>query len=321
MAYTSIPQNRVTGGPRTAGDHNTMAGYLENGIARVLLRLLVEEGVVNRSPDTPVIDETTGRIALPTADEPLVGVLNGNCFYMDRNLELSGTTSGGTTTSLTCASLTQADSYWVDAWVVFTSGAHAGTAVQVTASDQSEGKLEWSAALGSAVEAGEGFTVTFFYIEDKTTSALNYVYARTTGRTTQDGLVKFVATTSGTAMAGDILLASMTLDVGGNVVASDNAPTGHDRNLWAGAGAVHQIAFTGSLASLLPGAYTDVTIEHADLLLFGPIEVTLSDANCSYEVRDHYQVDQFTLRITNNGSYASTVTYTGTRWGRKKIFL
>lgn len=321
MSYTSLRTGVATGDSVLPSDYNEVAGYIENGLARVLLRLLVEEGVINRSPDTPTVDESTARIMAPTASEPLVGVLNGNCFYMTSAHELSATATGGGTTYVTSGSLTQADDYWVDAWVIFTSGAHSGTAVQVTDFEQSSGKLTWSGALGSAVAAGTTFVVTFFYIEDKTNGALNYVYGRTTGRTSEDGLIKFVASTSGTAATGDILLASMTLDVGGSVVASDNSPTNHDRNLWAGAGAVHQIEFSGSLSGLLPGAYSDITISHSDLILFGPIEVTLSDANCTWSVSEDYKKGEFVLRITNNGSYTTNVTYSGTRWGRKKVSL
>jgi len=321
VPYTSIVKDRETGDARPPSDHNTIAGYIEDGIAKVLLRLLIEPGVINRSPDTPTVDESTARIACPSSGEPMVGVINGNLFYMHHNLELSGTTTGGGTTYLTSGEITQRDDYWNDAWVIFTSGPHSGTVVQVTDSDQSEGKLTWETALGSPVGSGVTFVVTFFYIENKTNGALNYVYGRTTGRTTREGLIKFVASTSSVGVEGDILLATMTLDGSGNVVSSDNAPTGHERNLWKGAGAVHQIAFSGSLSGLAPGAYVDVVINHVPLLLFGPIEVTLSDANCAWSVSECYKEDQFTLRVTNNGSYPVSVTYSGTRWGRKKVFL
>lgn len=321
MAYTSVPTDRVVGGPVSPSDHNIIAGYIERGLARVLLRLLIEEGIINRDPDTPTVDETTARITAPTAGDPLVGVINGNLFYMGNTHELSATTTGGGTTYLVSSSLTQADNYWLDAWVVFTSGAHAGTAVQVTASDQSEGRLTWTTDLGSAVASGTTFVVTFYYVQDLTAGALNYVFGRVTGRTTEDGLIEFVASTSSTPAAGDILLASVTLDVGGNVIATNNAPSGHDRNLWTGAGAVHQVAFSGTLTGLLPGAYTDVTIAHAAMLLLGPVDVSLGDADCSYEVTEAYRPDRIILRVTNNGSYATNVTYTGTRWGRKKIYL
>lgn len=322
MSYTTGIQTALTGSSAAAPSHiNNIGGYIENGLARVLLRQLVEEGIINRSPNTPTIDETTGRFTAPAAGEPMVGVLNGNLFYMSSAHELSATASGGGTTYVTSASLTQANDYWVDAWIVFTSGAHSGTAVQVTASDQSEGKLTFDTVLGSAVAAGTTFVVTFFYIEDLTSGALNYVFGRTTGRTTKDGLIKFVASTSSVVADGDILLATETLDGGGNVVSSDNAPTNHDRNLWLGAGAVHQVAFSGTLSGLLPGAYTDVTISHAALLLLGPVEVTLSDDDCSWELTEAYRTNRIILRVTNNGSYSTNVTYTGTRWGRKKVYL
>lgn len=320
MPYTSVPTD-IAGGAILPSYHNTMAGYIERGLARVLLRLLVEPGVINRSPDTPIVDEDTARIEVPAADEPLAGVINGNLFYMTSAHELSATAAGGGTTYLTAAALSQADGYWVDAWVVFTSGDNAGTAVRVTASDQSEGMLTWEAALPSAVAAGTTFTVTFFYVNDLTPGTLNYAFGRPTARTTQDGLIEFVASTSATPAVGDLLLATMTLDGGGAVVASDNAPTGHSRNLWAGAGAVHQTAFSGTLTGLLPGAYSDVTVAHDDLLLLGPVEVTLSDEDCTWELVEGYRLDQIIVRFTNNGSYSTNLTYSGVRWGRKRNYL
>jgi len=319
---TGIPWERADGDPRPTEDHNILARYIEQHMARVLLNLLCEDGFINRSPDVPMVDESTGWIKVPPSGDPIVGIIYGRCFYLGADRELSGTASGGDTTYMTSNDFTEVNDFWDDAWVYFTSGANTGTAIQVTDYDLSQKRVDFDGVLGNAVQAGDDFVITFFYVQNLTAGTENWIFARPTGRTTREGLVQWVANTTGSKVSGDILAAKVTLDGGGTVVAVDEAPTGHDRNLWTGMGAVHQISFSGSVAGLAPGAYTDLEIEHDDLILLGPFtDLTVDPSTCTVTPTEYCYGDRFTLRVENTGPYVVTASYSGKRWGRKKVSL
>lgn len=324
---TGIPWDRESGDLRSPDDHNILARIIENSFARVLLNLLCENGFINRNPDVPTVDTSTGRIQVPPSDDPIVGVIYGRCFYMGADLEISGTATGGGTDYLSSNNFTEENDFWNEGWIIFTGGANAGTATQISDYDSSQKTVTFD-SVANPVQSGDTFVATFFYIQDLTNGAENWVFGRPMGRTTRDGLIQWVANTTGSKAEGDILAAKVTLDAGGNVVHVDNHPTGHDRNLWYGAGAVHRISFSGGVYGLLPGAYTDVTISHDDLILLGPITgpdgadaIEVSPTSCSVEPIEYWRQGSFTLRITNNGSYPTNVTYSGERWGRKKVVL
>jgi len=316
-----IPWERVEADPVLPSDHNTVAHYLEHTIGNVLLGKLVEDGLINRDPDQCVIDTSTGRIARPDAGEPIVGVIRGRGFSMSSGLEVSGTANGGGTTYLTSSSLSEEDDFWVSAWVIITSGANNGAVREVTAYDQTQGRIEWSAPLGSAITSGDKFVVSFFYIQGLTNGTTNYVFGRTMGRTTRDGIIQWVASTSSSPAEGDILVASMVLDAAGNVTSANNAPYGHDRNLWTGAGAVHTVRFSGTISGLESGAFVDITIPHTKLILFGPISLTLDSELFSYSILETHDAESIKVRVTNDGNYAGTVSYSGYRMGRKWVYL
>jgi len=310
------------GDPIAPEDNNRPARYLEHAVANVLLNHLVEDGIINRSPDVPTIDESTGRIATPPEDDPIVGFLYGRGFIMDSTMEQDSTADGGDTTYLVDAALTQANDYWNGAFVLFTSGINNGQVRQVTDFDSTLGKATWTAPLPTAVASGDTFTITFFYIQNLTNDSVNYVYGRTLGRTARDAVIQWVANTTGTKVAGDILIGKVWLDASGNVVEVDNDPSDADRNLWAGAGAVHEAILEGTVLNLPGGGYVDIERSHADLILLGPIELSTTDDDVAATVVNGWDKGSITFRLTNSSSYdVSSVDYTVSRWGRKKVYL
>jgi len=302
-------------------DNNRRAGYLERSLANVLLTSIMEDGLINRSPNVCTVDESTTRIEAPPANDPIVGLCAGRGFIMGSDRELAGTATGGTITTLVSNGLIEDDDWWNDGWIVFTSGANAGQVRQVTDYDSTDKELTWLAVLPADVQAGDTFVVTFFYIQDLASGVTNYVYGRASDRTTKDALIQWVANSTGVKLAGDILVATIDINALGNVVGSDNAPTGHDRNVWHGGAAVHQILFSGTITGLAASSYVDIVVPHAALILLGPIECTLSSDDCTWDIDDFHLGTQFTLRVTNTGSYTQTLTYSGIRWGRKKVLL
>ncbi len=307
----------VAGEQYQVGDTLRPVSYLEN-LANVLLYQLLGDGIIQQANGHPVIDESTGRIEVPGADESIVGLIYGKAFVLTNAMEASGTADSGGTTHLVDAGLTQDANFWVDATVLFTSGDNEGEVRAVTSF--SAGQLNWTAELGHAVAPGDSYTVTFFYINDLTNSALNYVYARSVYRTATQGIVQWVANTTGDKTAGDLLVATVTLDGSGVVTASDNHPDEADRNLFAGGGQVHELVLTGNLVGLEGSAVTSVTREHDELNLLGPITVETDDAEVTAAITDGLSPDELTVQFTNTGSYTkASVAYTITRRGRLRI--
>lgn len=304
-----------------AEDNNCSARFLEHTVANVLLSNLVEDGIINRSPDVPVIDETTARIAVPDAGNPIIGFLYGKALIMTHGMEATATADSGDTTYLIDGARTEANGYWVDAYILFTSGLNNGQMRQVTAFDGATDKLTWVGALPVAVALGDTYTVTFFHIQSKSNNSVNYVYARSLARTPRDAVVQWVANITGIKTVGDILIAKVWLDVAGNVEEIDASPDSHDRNLWTGAGAVHLLELSGSVIGLAGGAYVDITRGHHDLILFGPVEVTISNPDISYTVIEWNRSSQVVIRLENTGAYIENLDYVIHRWGRRKIYL
>jgi len=303
-------------------DNNRPARYLEHTVANVLLNRLVGDGIINRNPDVPTIDESTARIAVPPEDDPIIGLLYGRGFIMDSTMEQDSTADGGDTTYLVDAALTQADDYWNDAYVLFTSGTNNGQVRQVTDFESATGKAAWSAELPAAVANGDTFTITFFYIQGLTNNSVNYVYGRALGRTARDAVIQWIANTTGTKTAGDIYIGKVWLDASGNVVEVDNDPPDADRNLWTGVGGVHEIVLRGTVLNLPGGGYVDIERSHADLILLGSIELSTTDDDVAATVVNGWDKDSITFRLDNSSSYdVSSVDYTVRRWGRKKVYL
>lgn len=301
-------------------DNNRPSRYLEH-LARVLAYRLVEDGIINRSPDVPFVDESTGRIAVPPADDPIMGVIYGRFFNMNSGMEQSGTATSGTTTSLVDPALTQVEDFWVDAYVLFTSGANNGQVRRVTNFGATVDRLEWAVPLLVAVGAGDTYVVTFYYISGLTNGAWNWVFGRPTGRTAREGVIEWIAKTTSDQTEGDILVARVDLSGAGVVRDTQTRPTGHDRNLWTGAGAVHELVLEGTVIALQGGAYVDITRSHDDLILFGPIQTELSRSDFSIEILDGWQTDVVSFRITNDGAYQADIDYTINRWGRRWVYL
>jgi len=308
--------DRETGDTGASLDNNQQNKYLHQ-LADIFMTRFALSGLIICDPENCVIDETTARIQVPAPDNPIIGLIDGKFFEMTSSMEASGTaTSDGTTTTLIDASLGGDDGFWEDAFIIFTSGANDGEVRRVTGWNATLGRLTWDTALPAATSVGDTYIVTFYYIQNKTNGAVNYVYGRTLTRTTWDAVIQWIANTTGIKNPGDILVATMTLDGSGNVTAVSYTPTGHDRLLYRGVGVVDTITLTGTLEGLDGGATTEVTRSHDALVLLGPIEVSVDNPNCEATVVDGVSPSSCKIQVTNNSAYPVDVNYTITRKGR-----
>jgi hypothetical protein len=303
-------------------DHtNRPNGYLEN-LAVVLVQSLCGSGIINRGVLSLPVDANTGRLAVPDPANPVVGIINGQFFVLGNDREASGTVASGDMGQLVDGGRAEAPGFWQDAWVVFTSGANAGQTRKVTSSDPQSHILTWGTPLAAPVQAGDGYVVSFFYIQGLTAGALNYVYGRASDSTAPLGVVQWVANTTGTKAAGDILVATVTLDANGAVVDQDESPDGVDRWFYPGAGQVHEIDLAGTLENLAPAASVTIERTHDELILLGPISAQVDNPKCSLVIVDGWQPDRVVFCVTNNDSYpVSSVSYAVTRKGRKLMVL
>lgn len=303
-------------------DHNNRPnGYLEN-LATVLIRRLCGGGLIARGADETTFDAQTGRIAVPDPQHPLLGIVNGQFFVLGNDREATGTANSGTTLNLVDAARAEAQGFWQDGFVLFTSGANAGQARKVTASDPASGTLSWETELPQAVQAGDAYVVTFFSIQGLTAGALNYIFGRATDRTAPHGVLQWVANTTEAKAEGDFLVGTLTLDAQGAVVEANDSPEGVDRCFFPGVGQVHTITLTGTIEGLEPAASVEITRTHDELILFGPLTAESDNPDCSIEVVEGWQADRVVLRLTNNHPYSlPAVSYSVTRKGRKLMVL
>ena len=322
MAKTNPTTDTITGvaleraGGNPAVDHNLLASLRRSD--GLFNRDLVTNGIGLAATARCIIDESTGQITVPTAGKPIQANLNGMFISMDDDMEEDGTAdAGGTTTTFIDAGLESAsDNYWVGAWCVWLTGDNAGVARQISAFDSATSTLTWVSALGSVVAAGDTFTLTFYFIEDKTDSNTNYVFMTTATKTARRGIAGFYANTTGTrAAATDLLVSSMVLDGDGDVTSSDNAPTGADRNLAPILGNYQTVQSVSINSDVLASASVQITATHSKLAYVGGITVTLSNANFSYVIDEHYSDSQVVLTITNDSAYTASCTVTVDRTG------
>lgn len=300
---------------------NNVSLVLEKAFATGLLTNLMENGVITRENIVGGIDESTGRIERPSLGEPLVGLVNGKAFIMTNAHEAEGSVDSATTTTLVDTGLPGDNGFWVNAWVVFTSGDNDGIARQVTDYDDTNHELSWSSPLDTAPSAGDTFVVTFYYVQDYTAGATNYVFVVERSATPTEGKIGFEARTDSEKLSGDVLLGKVVLDADASPTSVDNEIDDADRNLWYGAGAVdYRKGYVTLEWDAIEGTGVDLTITHDIYLLRGAIDVSLDDSDCSWEVRDASQNDRTTVRILKEASTADTVTATLEIWGRLKRY-
>ena len=303
---------------RPASDWNNFVKYADFGLARVLVELLTPNGIVTAEINQLQIDELTGRIAVPS--DAIVGVINGQFIYMDDTREHDGTASGGSTTTAVDLALSEADDFWLGAYIIFTSGDNAGAVREISGFSQTHQRLAWADALPSTVNVGDEFVVTFYYVQDLTDDDENYVYGRATSRTGRDQTVEWVANTTGTPAAGDIFVATVTLDALGDVTSSDNSPEDADRVLYPGIGAHDVLVLEGSVENVPPAGEVVLTRSHDYLLYRGGLRFVLTE-DFSMVVNEAWKPDEVQFTITNDGSYDETCAYTCYVEGRKRRYL
>lgn len=317
-----INWNRSATDGGVASDWNAGAHVIEY-LARVFFEEILENGVVMASPERCQFNSTTKRIDAPSDGSPIMGVIGGRPFRLTSAMEESGTADSGATTWLRSTDLNPSDDdFWTTiGWVVFTSGANNGEVRQVTGYDESTDELSWTTPLGTAVSAGDTFTVTVYYVLDLTNGATNYIYIHEGGKLNSYGIPTFVATTSSTPSGSDLLIASAVLDGSGNVTSASNSPTNADRRIYLGASRGDIETAEYDYSGLLGGCYTDVTVSHSDFLFIGGRTLSVTGAGVTATMQEHHKPDECVVRLTNGGSYSRSGTLTVTIQGRKLLTL
>jgi hypothetical protein len=297
-------------------DFNRSAMILHQ-MADVFFSQICSPGFLIPSTANLEIDDTCARIDVPIEANPIMGIIAGRLFKMTSSYEMVGTASSGSSTTLVDATISQANGFWIDAWVIFTGGANIGEARQVTGSIASSGSIQWASALSNPVVAGDTYVLTFYHIQSKTNSVLNYVFARPTSRTARDGIVSWVANTTGTKTTGDLLCSTMTLDGSGVVTVSDNLPAGHNRTLSAGMGAIDEVVLTGLVSDLAASATcSPITRSHDEFALFGPCTIVCDVVDCIGTITNGWDSSSVVFTLTNNSAYEADINYTLTRKGQ-----
>jgi len=304
--------DRDTSDAPLADDHNELARWL-TVICRTLIGGPLEEGFLHGGH--PTIDTTTGRVSAGT----LIGFAGGRPIYMTSELEKSSSAANGTTTSLTDSNLYGEDDFWVGAWVTFTSGSNSGESRQITGYDSATATLSWDTPLSNSVSTGDGYVVSFFYVQDILVDGTRYVFARSLQKTIYYAAgspspvyapAEFVARSSSTPASGEVLIATVTVS-GGSITAA----TAAGNKLYSHMGQWTQLSGSGTALSVPPGSYIDVTISHDQLAQLGGITVSC-DSPHTITVIEHWKDDEFKVRITNEDSYSRDINFTWTRAGR-----
>jgi hypothetical protein len=293
---------------------------IEINTALVLYQSLIQDGIINCDPERATFDQTTNRILKPSADAPIVGKIYRSPLYMDASMEVTGAVLSATTGNLTDSGLTGADAFWVNAYVIFTSGTYLGQVRRVTAYESSLHRLSWTAPLAGIPAAADTFVVTFFHVTGLTNSVLNYILARSGADTISRGIVEFHAVTTLVVPDGELYLSTATLNGSGVCTASDDGPFGCSRDLWTGMGASSVLSGSGTIEGLGAGLYVDVPVTHDELLNRGDLDVTADSTSVDVSVTEHHRTTEFTVRFTNEASYTLDFGYDWTRRGRMKAY-
>jgi hypothetical protein len=326
-----LPWARAATGRTAATDYNRAAHVLEH-VCRSVLQMVFEQGVVLADPERCQFDDTTLRIAPPDGSSPIVGLVGGRPFYMTNDMEEDGVATAGSTTYVRDSSLDAADdAFWpAGGYIVFTSGSNDGLVRAIQSYNSTTKQVNWETVLPVAVEVGDTFTLTHFYVQGLTNGALNYIYIREGGDTQQNyyGMVRFVATTNAVAADTDILIATVTLDGGGTVTAYSNSPSGAARRLLPGVGRQDTEVQTYEWGPLDPDEVTaPITIDHETYTHVPGRVVELTDdlgdpiTDCTVVLTEMWQANRCILTISNDGDYVRQGTLTATITGRQSQTL
>ncbi|MHB8994566.1 MAG: hypothetical protein ACYC63_04875 [Armatimonadota bacterium] len=323
IGYTNIPPTLVG-----ADDMNRVRLLLSN-LYKVLLKSINVNGVLAADPDNCVFDNATNRIEAPGAGKTIMGLVAGIPMLMDSGMERTGTVATASTTEITDTGLVEADSFWRNAYVVFTSGANAGSVRQVAGNDGTLHRLTLSSALASPPAGGDTYVVTFFYVSGLSHSVTNYIFAALGTDSVTRGIMQFSAAISDTPSPGQILISSAALNSSGVCTSVNDRPAGVARGLYPNQGSYDVLAGGAVAATLqakdstdmetgLPTDTVDIEITHDPLLYVGGLTLEITDgADGLLEILTHYQNDRFTVRLTNVGFVPTAFTYAWTRTGRK----
>ncbi len=309
--------------------HYAVHNYAEDGATVSAARLSKPGRVMDRAmhygltllPDgrkSGALIATTKRIAFPGE-----GMIDGCAWTISATDEESGTCQSGSsdTQIKDTANLTQADDFWIDAWVFAESGLNNGEYRQVTAFNQAAGTITVGSAFSNGFSAGDAYRVTFIAIQPDTLTngVVNYIFGRRVTYATQawsteeTGHIQFYAKTVSTKTAGEILLGSITLDGAGVATAVDNdissaVDTCHPLD-------IRELRGTSAITGLAAGATTDFFITFDDAIMLGPFTALSSDnANVTIEMLAAWENDRFEVRATSTDAYAADATITWRRF-------
>ena len=312
IGYTDIPSTVVG-----ASDMNRPRMLLHN-LFQVFLKTISVNGILKYDTDRCVFNQTTKRITPPTAGLTFAGIVGGIPMLMTSGMEVSGTVDSASTTTLTDTTLSEAASYWVNATVLFTSGANAGLSRTVTAFDATLHRLTLNTALAVAPTAGDGYTVTFFNVTGLTNSTTNYIFANVGSDSVTRAIMTFTADTTATPADGQVLVSSAILDGSGVCTSVDDTPTDVARGLYTNQGGYDVLSGSGTVTDLAGSSYVDIVISHDQLLYAGGITCAITSGASGTLVPTVYYGDSgFTMRLTNGSGSPVTYSYSWTRSGRK----
>lgn len=312
-----LAYDRGIGDAIDAEDNNSIALYLENTVANVLLSKLIGNGLIQRDEPTAEVDPTTGRIGVPEQGAAIAGMLDGKAILMSHELEYTGTVTEGTTQYLIDSNADGQNGHWVGAFIIFTSGALDGQVVQVTEWGQAQHKFAWDTPLVSAPTPSDTYIVTFFYVQDYTLDTTNYVFATELPGTARHGKVQWVARTTSDSDITSLLVASVDLDASGNITAIDNSPAGNAKTVWGRLGSVDTVVVEEDINWTTVGSTsTRLTIPHDRFLARYSVEVELSDAGCSYVVAEGTHPERTVIDVDKDAGTNNLIDVTVTIRGR-----
>lgn len=181
----------------------------------------------------------------------------------------------------------------------------------------------WEITTAKTVAAGQGLlgacwcrTVVAQDIQDLTDGAVNYVYGALVENSAPDGEISFVAQVAPPGPGQAILLGTIELDAGGNVVAVDNNAAGSQRDCHRLA--IEELQGTGIIEGVPGGATVSACVSHAaagEFRIPGDLRVSSESQDFEWAVTEHHRGDEFWLRVTNSGSYPGDFEYDWSREG------
>lgn len=319
-SITQIKNDNTADDYISSADWNNIVKFMGEGLARLIAKTMLSDGIITREDNPLCVDDATGRFLCPSSGEVVAGFIGGQMFWMDDTMEMVSTATGGNTVTLVDTSFTQVDDFWKYAWLICTSGTNNGLVRQITGFDATTGTLSWSSPLTAAVTAGDTYVVTFYYIQGLTDNDDNYIYGRALAITPEGFIIQWVSNTTGVKAAGDIYVADLTL-TSGVVSLYNDSPAGSDRVLYPGVGSHDVETLTGTISNLAAGGTTELTLSHEYLLYRGGITVTLSNANFTYTVDEYYKPDEVVISVTNSAGYTDSTTYTVEIAGRQRRYF